>query len=118
MIWTVRLVFCYSSPATSITKHIYKININIFLLCKCERHFTNTFVQQRTTTLVIYSNTDNKLVTVALACYITLVINSLEVLNHCIVCRTFYASNDMFEGHLKSSWTHLITLSQNFVEVW
>jgi hypothetical protein len=23
----------------------------------------------------------------------------------------------MYEGHLKSSWTHLITLSQNFVEV-
>jgi hypothetical protein len=24
---------------------------------------------------------------------------------------------EMYEGHLKSSWTHLITLSQNFVEV-
>jgi hypothetical protein len=37
-------------------------------------------------------------------------------------CVSYIASNDglivNYEGRLKSSWTHLITPSQNFVEVW
>jgi hypothetical protein len=29
-----------------------------------------------------------------------------------------YLLHVMYEGRLQSSWTHLITLSQNFVEMW
>jgi hypothetical protein len=45
MIRKVLPVLCSSSPVISITESIYKLPISLFLTCKCERHYSDTFAQ-------------------------------------------------------------------------
>jgi len=45
-----------SIPLQCLYHFHYKLHISIFLMCKCERHFTNTFEQQIAITPVKYNN--------------------------------------------------------------
>jgi hypothetical protein len=78
----------YSRPAMS--KSVYEMHIGTFLVCKCERHFSNTCTK-RITAVSVENNRQmrqNKSETVALACYTTLALNSVTVMNRTIVYRT------------------------------
>lgn len=71
------------------------MNISIFLVCKCEGHFLNTYGQLQTTASVRCNNhTENKCVIVVLACYPTPALNFITVMNHTVEYRTFFAASD------------------------
>jgi len=74
MIWKVLLSFHYSGLTITIIICVNKIHSSIFLKCKCERHFTNIFF------IVRDNHTENKHVTVALACCTTLALNSVMLM--------------------------------------
>jgi len=73
-------------PYYSITKSVYYMHTSIFLMCNRERHSANTSAQWRTTTPVKCNNqTEDKSVTVMLACYIMLVLYLIIVINQTAV---------------------------------
>jgi hypothetical protein len=63
---------------------VYKIHINIFLVCKYESHFTVIFVRELTAAVEYNNKTQNEGVTVALVCYTTVALNSTTAINHTI----------------------------------
>jgi hypothetical protein len=65
------------------------VHICIFIMCKCERRRTDSFEEQDTTAQIKYNNQiDNKNIIVVLMCYVTIMFNSVMVINLIIFCKT------------------------------
>jgi hypothetical protein len=92
-IWNSRFGKCCRYSATAVLpfslQNMYTECISIFLTCKCETHFAFLHNDKSNASVECNNQTENERVAVALACYCTLALKWIAVMNRTIVYSTF-----------------------------